>query len=71
MSIIAQTLVPTTHDLGQFQVRRVLPPRALFRGAIDHRDSLGTCVTIRPGQVNLMTAGRGIGGWRGRWGCTN
>ncbi|WP_324262902.1 pirin family protein [Altererythrobacter sp. H2] len=29
-------------------------------GAIDHRDSLGTFATIRPGQVNLMTAGRGI-----------
>ena len=32
----------------------------LFEGAIDHRDSLGTLATIRPGQVNLMTAGRGI-----------
>ena len=32
----------------------------LFEGAIDHRDSLGTFATIRPGQVNLMTAGRGI-----------
>ena len=99
MSIVTQTLTPTTHDLGQFQVRRVLPSRArsmvgpfifvdqfgpaqldigsgmdvrphphinlatvtwLFEGAIDHRDSLGTFATIRPGQVNLMTAGRGI-----------
>lgn len=32
----------------------------LFHGAIDHRDSLGTFATIRPGQVNLMTAGSGI-----------
>ena len=32
----------------------------LFEGAIDHRDSLGTFATIRPGQVNLMTAGQGI-----------
>ena len=32
----------------------------LFEGAIDHRDSLGSLATIRPGQVNLMTAGRGI-----------
>jgi redox-sensitive bicupin YhaK (pirin superfamily) len=32
----------------------------LFDGAIDHRDSLGTYSTIRPGTVNLMTAGRGI-----------
>ena len=98
MSII-ETIQPVTHDLGQFQVRRVLPSRGrtmvgpfifvdefgpatldigagmdvrphphinlatvtwLFEGAIDHRDSLGTFATIRPGQVNLMTAGRGI-----------
>lgn len=32
----------------------------LFEGAIDHRDSIGNLATIRPGQVNLMTAGRGI-----------
>ncbi|BBB12864.1 pirin family protein [Sphingopyxis sp. FD7] len=32
----------------------------LFEGAIDHRDSLGTYATIRPGACNLMTAGRGI-----------
>lgn len=98
MTILA-TIPPVTHDLGAFQVRRVLPsPRRvmvgpfvfvdqfgpailppgtamdvrphphigiatvtwLFEGAIDHRDSLGTFATIRPGQVNLMTAGRGI-----------
>jgi redox-sensitive bicupin YhaK (pirin superfamily) len=96
---IIQTIQPVTHDLGQFQVRRVLPSRTrtmvgpfifvdefgpaqldvgagmdvrphphinlatvtwLFEGAIDHRDSLGTLATVRPGQVNLMTAGRGI-----------
>ncbi|MDF2494824.1 pirin family protein [Sphingomonas sp.] len=32
----------------------------LFDGAIGHRDSLGTQAVIRPGAVNLMTAGRGI-----------
>ena len=96
--MITQTIDPVTHDLGQFEVRRVLPSRArtmvgpfifvdefgpgdltgdgmgvrphphinlatvtwLFDGAIDHRDSLGSYATIRPGQVNLMTAGRGI-----------
>jgi redox-sensitive bicupin YhaK (pirin superfamily) len=97
--MIEQTITPTTHDLGQFEVRRVLPKREramvgpfifvdefgpgqldigtgmdvrphphinlatvtwLFEGAIDHRDSLGTFSTIRPGQVNLMTAGSGI-----------
>jgi redox-sensitive bicupin YhaK (pirin superfamily) len=96
---VLQTITPVTHDLGAFQVRRVLPsPRRtmvgpfifvdqfgpahlpdgeamdvrphphigiatvtwLFEGAIDHRDSLGNFATIRPGQVNLMTAGRGI-----------
>ena len=96
---IETTIAPTTHDLGQFEVRRVLPSKArtmvgpfifvdqfgpgnldigsgmdvrphphinlatvtwLFQGAIDHRDSLGTFSTIRPGTVNLMTAGRGI-----------
>ncbi|MDD3798282.1 MAG: pirin family protein [Novosphingobium sp.] len=96
---IIQTLTPVTHNLGDFQVRRVLPARErtmvgpfifvdqfgpnrldpgkgmdvrphphinlatvtwLFEGAIDHRDSLGSFSTIRPGQVNLMTAGRGI-----------
>ena len=32
----------------------------LFKGAIEHRDSLGTRCVIEPGAVNLMTAGRGI-----------
>jgi redox-sensitive bicupin YhaK (pirin superfamily) len=32
----------------------------LFAGEILHRDSLGTVQPIRPGAVNLMTAGRGI-----------
>ncbi len=32
----------------------------LFAGAIEHRDNLGNLQTIRPGDVNWMTAGRGI-----------
>src|SRR5262245_33661704 len=32
----------------------------LFDGEIVHRDSLGSHQTIRPGDVNWMTAGRGI-----------
>ena len=32
----------------------------LFDGEIMHRDSLGTALAIRPGEVNWMTAGRGI-----------
>ncbi|ANU07458.1 pirin family protein [Paraurantiacibacter namhicola] len=100
---ILKTVTPTTHDLGNFKVRRAVPSAAqrmvgpfvfvdqfgpaqldigggmdvrphphinlatvtwLFAGehggAIEHRDSLGTRSTIRPGTVNLMTAGTGI-----------
>jgi redox-sensitive bicupin YhaK (pirin superfamily) len=32
----------------------------LFEGEIFHRDSLGTAVAIKPGELNLMTAGSGI-----------
>jgi len=32
----------------------------LFAGEIEHRDSLGVVQTIRPGDVNWMTAGNGI-----------
>ncbi|MBS0269274.1 MAG: pirin family protein [Proteobacteria bacterium] len=32
----------------------------LFQGEMMHRDSLGSALAIRPGEVNLMTAGRGI-----------
>ncbi len=32
----------------------------LFAGEIDHRDSVGSHATVRPGELNLMTAGRGI-----------
>jgi len=32
----------------------------LFEGSIMHRDSLGTEVEIKPGQVNWMTSGKGI-----------
>ena len=32
----------------------------LFEGEIEHRDSAGSHAHVRPGAVNLMTAGRGI-----------
>ena len=86
-------------NVGDFQVRRVLPSRAfrligpfifldhmgpltlppgkgvdvlphphiglatvtyLFQGELIHRDSLGSHQPIRPGEINWMTAGRGI-----------
>ena len=92
-------IVPRSHDIGAFEVRRALPSAKrrlvgpfiffdqfgpailrpgqamdvrphphiglstvtyLFDGNIRHRDSLGTEMVIQPGDVNLMTAGRGI-----------
>jgi redox-sensitive bicupin YhaK (pirin superfamily) len=32
----------------------------LFEGEIEHRDSAGSHAMVRPGELNLMTAGRGI-----------
>lgn len=32
----------------------------LLEGAVEHRDSLGTVALVRPGELNRMTAGRGI-----------
>jgi redox-sensitive bicupin YhaK (pirin superfamily) len=32
----------------------------LFGGSIEHRDSIGSHALVRPGELNLMTAGRGI-----------
>jgi quercetin 2,3-dioxygenase len=32
----------------------------LFEGEIEHRDSAGTHAVVRPGELNLMTSGRGI-----------
>ena len=49
--------------------RMVVPPHPhtglqtvswLFAGEVEHRDSVGSLATIRPGQLNLMTAGSGI-----------
>ncbi len=32
----------------------------LFEGEVEHRDSAGTHMRVRPGELNLMTAGRGV-----------
>ncbi|MBA2124784.1 hypothetical protein DLM45_00910 [Hyphomicrobium methylovorum] len=96
---IEDVIIPRSHDLGGFEVRRALPAASrqmvgpfiffdqmgpaqflagkgidvrphphiglatvsfLFDGEMFHRDSLGTALSIKPGEVNLMTAGRGI-----------
>ena len=55
-------LVARTHGM-------VVPPHPhtglqtvswLFAGEIEHRDSTGAHAMVRPGELNLMTAGRGI-----------
>jgi redox-sensitive bicupin YhaK (pirin superfamily) len=54
-------------DVGQ--ARMNVPPHPhtglqtvswLFAGEIEHRDSSGAHAMVRPGELNLMTAGRGI-----------
>jgi len=96
---IERVIEPQAHDLGGFEVRRLLPAAGrqmvgpfiffdhigpaqfapgrgidvrphphiglatvtyLFEGEIVHRDSLEYVQPIRPGDVNWMTAGRGI-----------
>ncbi len=32
----------------------------LIEGEVEHRDSVGSLATVRPGELNIMTAGRGI-----------
>lgn len=57
---------PAQYDIGNGMDVRPHPHIGLstvtylMQGAIDHRDSLGSFATIRPGAVNLMTAGSGI-----------
>ncbi|WP_148611337.1 pirin family protein [Nocardioides rubriscoriae] len=54
---------------GPDEVAMVVPPHPhtglqtvswLFAGEIEHRDSAGHHALVRPGEVNLMSAGRGI-----------
>src|SRR5215216_4592908 len=54
---------------GPEQTAMIVPPHPhtglqtvswLFEGEIEHRDSAGSHELVRPGAVNLMTAGRGI-----------
>jgi len=52
-------------DRGGMRVPRhphtgLQPVSWLFTGLIEHRDSAGFHAIVRPGEVNLMTAGRGI-----------
>ncbi len=61
--------VPTTGSGQAGREGMVVPPHPhtglqtvswLFTGEIEHRDSAGHHAYVRPGELNLMTAGRGI-----------
>ena len=45
---------------GRIRISGLATVTYLFDGEIMHRDSLGTAAAIKPGEVNWMTAGRGI-----------
>ncbi len=47
-------------DIGQHPHIGLSTLTYLFEGNIMHRDALGTAVEIKPGEVNWMTAGKGI-----------
>ena len=56
-----ETLPPgETFDVGPHPHIGLATVTYLFEGEVVHRDSLGTAMPIRPGEVNWMTAGRGI-----------
>jgi len=52
--------IPRTIDVRPHPHIGLATVTYLFDGEIMHRDSLGTEVAVRPGEVNWMTAGRGI-----------
>jgi hypothetical protein len=56
------TLADDTHgiEIGPHPHIGLATATWLFRGSVQHSDSLGTEQLIRPGELNLMTAGRGI-----------
>jgi redox-sensitive bicupin YhaK (pirin superfamily) len=52
--------VPRTWDVRPHPHIGLSTVTYLFAGELTHRDSLGIEQVIRPGEVNWMTAGRGI-----------
>src|SRR5450631_3110949 len=52
--------IPRTVDVRPHPHIGLATVTYLFDGEIMHRDSLGTAAPIKPGEINLMTAGRGI-----------
>src|ERR1700746_4015594 len=53
--------IPRTFDVRPHPHIGLSTVTYLFDGEIIHRDSVGSALPIRPGAVNLMTAGPGVG----------
>src|SRR5215467_13660351 len=52
--------IPRTRDVRPHPHIGLSTVTYLFEGSMHHRDSLGSDIVITPGEVNWMTAGRGI-----------
>lgn len=55
-----QIVDPASGDMPQHPHINLATVTYLFEGAITHRDSTGATHVIRPGEINWMTAGRGV-----------
>jgi redox-sensitive bicupin YhaK (pirin superfamily) len=60
MDVSLQAPVPRSADVRPHPHIGLATVTYLFEGEMTHRDSLGVVQVIRPGEVNWMTAGRGI-----------
>ncbi len=47
-------------DIGQHPHIGLSTLTFLFEGEVEHRDTTGTIQRVRPGEVNIMTAGKGV-----------